>query len=124
MAILLLLSTLSITVEKHFCGDVLIDVAVFSNVEKCGMEGLESNQEQVTKKSCCKDTLDVVEGQSQLEFKTFDDLDFNQQLFLTSLIVSYDGLFVSLPKQTTPHHNYSPPNLIADIQMLDQVFLI
>ena len=125
LAILLLLSTVSFTVEKHFCGDVLIDVAVFSTTEKCGMDASEGeHQEDMVTTSCCKDILDIVEGQNELTVKTIDDLELEQQLFLVSYIYSYNNLFEYLPKQTIPHRNYTPPNLIVDIQVLDQVFLI
>nr|WP_321231686.1 hypothetical protein [uncultured Psychroserpens sp.] len=124
MAILLLLSTVSFTVEKHFCGDVLIDVSVLGDVEKCKMEAFEVEQEKITKKSCCKDVLDVVEGQNQLTVKSFDDLELEQQLFLTAFIYSCNAIYEVLPKHNIPHKHYSPPNLIADIQVLDQVFLI
>lgn len=124
MAILLLLSTVSFTVEKHYCGDVLIDVAVLGDVEKCAMEAFEIEQEQITKKSCCKDTLDVVEGQDQLTVKTFDDLEFEQHVFLFAYVTTYSSLFEALPKHIIPYEHYYPPNLIEDIQVLDQVFLI
>ena len=124
MAVLLLFSTVSFTVEKHFCGDVLIDVAVFSDVEKCSMEAFEIEQEKITKKSCCKDTIDIVIGVDQLTVKTLDDIDANLELFLTSFVYSYSNLYETYPKQDVPHRHYSPPNLIEDIQILDQVFLI
>ena len=41
LALLVLMSTLSFTVEKHFCGDVLVDVSVFTETQKCGMESYE-----------------------------------------------------------------------------------
>lgn len=124
MAMLLLLSTASFTVEKHFCGDILIDVAVFSTAEKCKMEAFEIELEKITKVPCCKDVLDVVEGQDHLTIKTFDDLDDEQQQFLWAFTYAYQVLFETLPKQHNPHKYYSPPNLIVDIQVLDQVFLI
>lgn len=124
MAVLLLLSTVSFTVEKHFCGDVLIDVAVFSEVEKCAMEAFEIEQEQITKVPCCKDTLDVVEGQNQLAVKAFDDLELDQQQFLTAYMITFNSLFQTLKKQRAPHQHYMPPNLVTDIQVLDQVFTI
>nr|WP_321222185.1 hypothetical protein [uncultured Psychroserpens sp.] len=124
MAVLLLLSTVSFTVEKHFCGDVLIDVAVFSTIEKCASDAIDIDEDHVTKKTCCKDTLDVVEGQTQLTVKKFDDLDLDQQQFFISYIYAYNGLFTVLKKQTIPHQYYLSPQLIADIHLLDQVFLI
>ena len=38
LAIIVLLSTLSFTVDSHYCGERLVDVAVFSEVRGCGME--------------------------------------------------------------------------------------
>ena len=124
MAFLVLLSTLSITIEKHFCGDNLVDVSVFSEVEKCAMESMEVELATITKKSCCKDTVDVVEGQDELIVKTFDDLDFEQQQFVATFAMSYVNLFESLPKLVIPNKEYSPPKLVYDIQVLNETFLI
>ena len=111
MAILVLLSTLSVTIEKHFCGDYLVNVSLFSEVEKCSMEAQEMESAKITKKPCCKDTIDVVKGQDELIVKTFDDLDLDQQQFIASLVYTYANLFESLPKQVVPHKEYSPPKL-------------
>ncbi len=124
MAMLLLLSTVSFTVEKHFCGDTLIDVAVFSEVDRCGMEASENEQTTITKKSCCKDIIDVIEGQDQLTVKVLDDLDLDQQQFLLSYVIAYKQLFESLPNQTIPNLYYPPPEIVRDIQVLDEVYLI
>ena len=124
LALLVLFSTVSFTIEKHFCGDVLVDVSIFTEVEKCAMEAFEMEQAAITKKSCCKDQIDVVQGQDELSVKTFDDLDFGQQQFLATFTYTYLNLFEGLPEQIIPHRNYSPPLLVADIQVLDQVFII
>ena len=121
LAMLVLFSTVSFTVEKHFCGDTLIDVAIFSEVHKCGME---MNEAVVEKKQCCKDVVEVVEGQDQLNFSSFEDLDFEQLQFITSFVYTYSNLFEGLPKQIIPHKDYSPPNLVLDIQLLNDAFLI
>lgn len=119
MVILVLFSTVSFTVEKHYCAGNLIDVAIFTEVDKCG-----DNMEESPIKSCCKDEVDVVKGQDQLLVNSFDELDFNKQIFLTTFVHSYSNLFVSLPKQIIPFKDYSPPNLVYDIHVLDQVFII
>lgn len=124
MALLVLFSTVSFTVEKHYCGDALIDVSVFSEVEKCASEAYEIELEKITKKPCCKDVVDLVKGQDELQKTSFDDLNLDQQLFLTAYLQSYKNLFEGLPQHVIPHKNYSPPNLVFDIQVLDQVFLI
>ncbi|TYA75064.1 hypothetical protein FUA24_16350 [Seonamhaeicola marinus] len=121
LAVLVMFSTVSFTIEKHYCGDTLIDVAVFSETHKCGMEKVD--HVKVEKKSCCKDEIQILEGQDEL-LKTFDDFDLDQQEFLISFVYTYINLFEGEPKQVVPHKDYSPPNLIKDVQVLDQVFLI
>ncbi len=121
MAFIVLFSTLSFTIESHYCGNNLIDTAVFSKVKNCGME---SSATTLIKKSCCKDEVVVVQGQDQLKLNTFDDLNVNQQILFTSYVYSYISLFISLPKQVIPNEGYAPPNLFCDIQVLDETFLI
>ena len=120
MAFLVLFSTVSFTIEKHFCGDVLVDVSLFAEAEKCASEA----EEIIAKIDCCKDTIDVVQGQDELTVKTFDDLDFEQQVFVTTFAYSYVMLFEDLSQRIIPHKDYFPPNLVDDIQIRDQVFII
>ena len=123
MALLVLLSTMSFTVEKHFCGSMLVDQAVFSQAETCGMEMPSEQEETEDEASCCKQEKVVVEGQSELKF-SFADLDWQHQAFITSFAFSYVDLFRGLPEQVIPFKDYSPPLLVTDIQLLDQAFLI
>lgn len=124
LALLVLVSTMSFTVEKHFCGTTLIDTAVFTKVEGCGMDMTSSHASKKDKKHCCKDEVDVVKGQDELKTGAFDDLKYHQQPFFTSFVYSLVNLFEGLSEQIIPHKNYSPPNLVIDIQMLNQVFII
>lgn len=120
MAFLVLFSTVSFTIEKHFCGDVLVDVSLFTEAKKCASEA----EEIIAKMDCCKDTIDVVQGQDELTVKTFDDLEFEQQVFLVAFSHTYFDLFEDLSEREILHKDYSPPNLVYDIQVRDQVFLI
>jgi len=120
MTFLVLCSTVSFTIEKHFCGDVLVNVSVFSESEKCQLEA----QELLLQKKCCKDEVDVIKGQKDLKVASFDDLDFIHQQFVTAYTYSFINLFGDLEKQIIPHKDYSPPLLVADLQVLDQVFII
>jgi hypothetical protein len=124
LACLVLFSTLSFTVEKHFCGDNLVDVAIFSKVEGCGMDMESVATVSLEKKHCCKDEIQVVKGQDKLNKVSFEDLQIDLQLFLSAFVYSFVNPFEGLPEQVIPHKNYSPPNLVADIHVLDQVFII
>lgn len=124
MALLVLISTVSFAVEKHYCGDYLMAVSVFSKAETCGMAMIdEMVLPSVQKNHCCKNETEVIKGQDELKFRDFEDFTAFQQLFITSYVYSYINLFEDL-QQVIPHKDYSPPNLVADIQVLDQVFLI
>ena len=121
MAFVVLFSTLSFTIESHYCGDNLIDTAVFTKAKVCG----DNASQKITKlKGCCTHEVDVVKGQDKLKLNSFDDLDIQKQIFLASYVYSYVSLFVSLPKQVVLHKEYAPPNLIFDIQVRDETFLI
>ena len=125
LAILVVFSTLSFTIEKHYCGDNLIDTSFFANAKTCGMEmAPDSCDTKTVKKSCCKDEIKLVKGQDELKVNTFDDLKFHQQFFLQALDYSYVSLYESLPKKIIPNKDYSPPNLVLDIHVLDEVYLI
>ncbi len=123
LALLVLLSTASIAMEKHFCGDVLIDVAIFSHPDSCGME-MSTAALNSDKKSCCKDVVEIVKGQDQLKKGSFEDYSLDQHVFVTALIYSYSHLFEDLTPQAIRHQDYSPPHLIADIHVRNQVFII
>lgn len=124
LSFLVLFSTLSLTIEKHFCGGTLVDVAIFTEAEKCASDIVEDNQLEVKKKSCCKDEIYVLEGLSEMTTNSFEDLDDLQKQILFAYSVSYINLFEGLPKLVIPHKDYSPPLLIKDIQVLDETYLI
>jgi hypothetical protein len=120
-----LFSTLSLTIEKHFCGDVLIDVAIFSESEKCRNTELSKHkQADIIKMNCCKNEVDVIEGLSEVTLKSFEDLEKIQKNILFAYTYSYISLFGDLPNLLIPHKNYFPPALIEDIQVLDETYLI
>lgn len=118
MALLVLFSTFSFTVNKHYCGSDLIDQAVFSEAQSCGMD-MGVNAED----HCCSNEKVAVEGQKDLK-NNFTSFTFQQQLFVSTFTFTYVSLFETLPKQVIPFKDYAPPLLVSDIQLDDQVFLI
>lgn len=127
MAVLVLFSTFSFTVEKHYCGSVLIDTAVFSNAKSCGMDSMQQDgfsAKPEMKNNSCSNKKIAVKGQKELKHHNFQDLDFQTQVFVASFYISYLDLYEGLPEQIIPFKDYSPPLLVSDIQLEDQVFLI
>ncbi|BAO76320.1 hypothetical protein WPG_2090 [Winogradskyella sp. PG-2] len=85
---------------------------------------MDAENTSYVKKPCCKDTIDIVEGQDELNSIDFEDLDQIEKLTLTAYIFIYSNFLESLPKLIIPHKDYSPPNLTKDIQVLDETYLI
>lgn len=126
MVFLLLLSTISWKVEKHYCMGRLMDMALFVDVADCGM-GMAYNENSQnldeTKQPCCDDEVIFIDGQDDLKI-VFNDLDTDQQSFLIAFKHSYLNLFHVQTEKSVPFEQYPPPILVKDIQLLDEVFLI
>jgi len=128
MSFVVLFSTMSFTVSEHYCGSDLVNRAIFSTAESCEME-MEMNMSPSSEdcnfdeEDCCNDVIKLVEGQNELK-PQFINLDFDQQVFIASFVYSYINLFEGLDTNVVPFKNYSPPLIVTDIQVLDQVFII
>lgn len=126
MALVVLFSTMSFTVNMHYCGDNLVDMKIYQEAEGCGMEIPMTNstsKTELSKTPCCKNEQLFIQGQDELQ-TPLDSLSFSMEYFVVVTFYSYKILFESFPKKTIPFKEYSPPNLVADIQVLDQVFII
>ena len=127
MSIVVLLSTMSFTFDKHFCGDMLVDTALFAKADTCGMEVVNQQKNRtecsITKKDCCSNKKVVVEGQKELK-QSVDTLTFQQQIFIASFVYAYVTTFSELHNKVIPFQYYAPPQVIKDIHLLDEVFLI
>lgn len=126
MALLVLLSTVSFTVDSHYCGDTLVDSSLFGHVKTCGMEVQQqsnSSECDISKKDCCSDEQVIVEGQDTLK-TSFEKLDKDQQLFVAAFIHTYINLIFESQEDLNSFRDYTPPPLVRDIQVLDQTFLI
>ena len=124
LALIVLFSTVSFTIEKHFCGNTLVDVSLFTEADKCKMESFEIKLEKITKKPCCKDTVDLIEGQDELNITSNDSFKLINKIVITTFVFTYLNLYEELPNKIIFHKYYSPPNLVFDRQVFDQVFLI
>ena len=125
LALIVLLSTLSLSVEKHFCGDTLVDVAIFSQSNKCGMEmaGMDTGK-AIKSKGCCKDEVNIIQGQDDLLAKSMDDLEGLQKQLIVAFTHTFFQLFEDVTEPEVSYQNYKPPKIIQDIQVLHDTFLI
>ncbi|TMM59120.1 hypothetical protein FEE95_06720 [Maribacter algarum] len=128
LALIVLLSTMSFSLDMHFCGDQLVDFSISDKANTCLMKTemtKTSSSCEVMKMEmgCCSDVEVVFEGRDDLKI-SFDQLTFNQQVFVASSVYSYISRFEGFDENLVPLKDYKPPPLIRDLQILDQTFLI
>ncbi|MBR9758315.1 MAG: hypothetical protein GYB39_09530 [Algicola sp.] len=125
MAFVVLCSTLSFTVNMHYCGDTLIETAVFQKAKGCGMDMKTplANDCEITKKNCCDDKQLVVDGQDELQL-SIDKISFQQQAFITSFVYTYLNLLEHVDNKASTYKQYKPPHVVKPIFKLDETYLI
>lgn len=124
MALLVLASTISWTVDKHLCMGRVLDISLFSEAEACGIEGNTSQMEdEDLQNACCDDESFTLVGQDNLKL-SWNDHDLDSQFFLLAIPMQPTLGSVSLERLPLAREHYPPPLLVRDIHILDQVFLI
>ncbi|MEI6866173.1 hypothetical protein [Flavicella sp.] len=125
MAIVVLFSTMSFTIDMHYCGDTLIDTAIFNKVDTCGMKIQNSSTKEytTTKNNCCSDIHIMLDGQDELN-TSFDSLSKDQQVFITFFVCAYSIILEESHQTLTSYRDYSPPSFIRAIYKLDETYLI
>jgi len=125
MAFVVLFSTMSFSIDMHYCGDTLVETAVFQKAKGCGMEMENPSTEgcSVIKKNCCSEEQLVINGQNELQL-SIDKMSFEQQVFIASFVYTYVNLFEGLNENVTNYQDYKPPLVIRQLYKLDETYLI
>ena len=124
MAVVVLCSTTSFTIDKHYCGKILVDVAINKGAQKCAMEQfLEASGSHITKPSCCTDEHLVFLGQDELKKNIDIDVQIACATF-PALATSSDVVFRIESEQYVPLGNHDPPERDILLHILYETFLI
>lgn len=126
LSLMVILSSLMIVVDEHYCGDTLIDISFFGEANSCGMEKMEmANSEnlEIKQSDCCKDQ------QSFVQVSVFNkEKDLNKQYYeidFTSINSPLGvDIFQFLPYEKDDYKDFSPPEIHQNFQILYQTFLI
>jgi hypothetical protein len=120
LALLMLVSTVSFTVDAHYCGNILVDKAILGKAETCQMHQQMPAEED---SHCCDNEVEVIEGQNILQFSKAEfDLEIPLEFVMFSWI-HFSSIDFSNKEQTSTK-TYIPPQYAIDFQVLNQVFLI
>lgn len=126
MAFVVIFTTMSFTIDMHYCGDVLVDVAIFKDAKDCGMEmAMEavSTSSQVKSKSCCKDKQVFIEGQDELK-PSLEQSTIESAIFVAVFFHAKELLLLGREGHTKSSDGYPPPEITTDLTILHERFLI
>ncbi|AUC84955.1 hypothetical protein CW731_06465 [Polaribacter sp. ALD11] len=125
LAFVVLFSTMSFTFSMHFCGDILVETAMFHKAEGCGMEMEKPSKEgcAITNDNCCNEEQLVVDGQDELQLQVAK-ISFEQQIFIAAFVYSYSNLFEDLDSDLPSYATYKSPLVTSQIFKLDETYLI
>ena len=127
MACVVIFTTMSFTVDMHFCGDTLVDFSFVQSVKICGMDKLQPaaicENPIFSSKPCCSDEQVVKPAQEDLKI-SFDGFSLDQQYFIVAFTYSYSNLLEETVTEELSFNDYPPPFIQRDVQVLHQTYLI
>lgn len=126
LALLVLGSTMSFSIAKHYCGEHLVDVAFFGDAEPCEMEKAltaKYGEEHNKTIDCCSDEHIILQGQDELKLQ-FETIVTSIPLFLPPFDDSITSLDKIGEEQQVLFEGYPPPLITSDFQLLYEQYLI
>ena len=88
------------------------------------MENIDLLSQGPSRNQCCKDQVNMLVGQDELLFRTFDNLNLEQQQFLANITNSYISSLIEDEQRIISSRSYTPPELLRDRVVINQSFLI
>jgi len=128
LALVVLFSSLSFTVNQHLCHGKVVSTSYFTKAKSCGMnigfcKNDNSSESHLNRTSCCKDITEFIQG-NDTEQQALACFEMPQIQFVTAFICPYI-IPLSTYVEKDNFSDYHPPPLIdKDIQVLYQTFLI
>lgn len=115
---------MSFTIDKHYCGKVLIDVAINKKAKTCGMEMMASaTKTSVSQKSCCQNEHLVILGQDELKKQFEVSVDFDT-FYILEETANFELAFIKVAVDRDSCGNHDPPDRDIDFQALYETYLI
>ncbi len=124
LSLLVLFSTISIPVESHFCGATLIDKAIFSKATNCSNQYCKISKNIEDNQSCCSDDFEIIKGQDELLLKFNSSKTVKIQKILSKTFHEFDLIHNFHTYTNVSQTVYKPPNIVFNLMIKHQVFLI
>lgn len=128
LASMILFLSAGFRVATHYCGDVAVTTSLTTDgvAEGCGMEkqadsGCDSESPEISKTNCCKDAvmnLEIEDDYQNSDKSTNLDIQFVEAFIYVYIQNLFEGY------EEAQFNEYSPPLVLNDILVENQVFLI
>ena len=142
LSVLMLFSTVGFSMDIHFCGGEIDNVAFYDKADECEMmkKGNQSdlppchqkaekkchsnsNKNGISKNSCCDNQTYLLQSLDDSETNNGFDVANVDLTFVTVFILSNFNLF-EVENSQSEYVDYTPPIVEQDVTVLHQVFLI
>lgn len=124
LAAVVLLSTLSFSVSKHYCLNRLIEISFINDVDGCMSDNLaDENCDSFSAASCCDDVHIVVEGLDNFHFEKYFQLDFDIDYYFDTTFYTPEILIFTSQSEIL-YYSYKPPPLCKPIYQFNETYLI
>ena len=122
LSFIILLSSTSFSLSAHYCGQQLVDIALFGEAEACPMTKEKACESD--KMPCCADRDIIIEGEDFLASKQLSKQEIkNTEVLIASLNYPIKLLVLNEFSVYTLE-NYNPPLIDREIPILIQSFLL
>ncbi|PCH78421.1 MAG: hypothetical protein COB98_00545 [Flavobacteriaceae bacterium] len=125
MAMIVLVSTMSFTVNIRYCDENVVATTLNSNDDPCSTNDLKTLEDCcIPQKDCCQDTEIVFDGHEELRIQISKEIKIQKALLYALLVDPFYPLYKVALSKHLQYTNYAPPIIIRDRQLIHQVFLI
>jgi len=125
LSLVVLFSSMSFTIDTHYCGGNLVDISYFGEADNCGVEEMQMDSDvtKIKKNKCCKDEITIVES-STFNKEELITIQINDIEFVFAFAYSYINSNQNILLENEYYKDFSPPGIDQDILVLHQSFLI
>jgi hypothetical protein len=124
LSLIVVLSSMSFTIDKHYCGETLVDISYFGKADSCcDMKKSSEKPQKKKKKNCCSNETEFITSTTFDKEKVWVLAPKDVQ-FLVFHLYSYINLYQEVDVEKEFYKDFSPPDLGQDIQILHETFLI
>lgn len=121
LSVFVLFSSFSYCLSIHYCGQNIVDIALFGNAKTCSME---SEVDLDLKKSCCADRNIFIESEDYLSSKEFEKQAIKKVEILLVKLNFPIGILSEEQSIGYVKKHYTPPLIEHDITLVVQSFLL